>query len=132
MKRFYCVLLLLGVVLIGCSPRDKDNPPMQVIELGIPALAKDVATGSLLYEEKIVKIRGIVTRESSTRYNGISINTSVPNVYMTISADEEKQQDFSQYKRREAYTFTVYIRKIEERFSEESGTYRYIRCTLVE
>ena len=43
--------LLWGVVLIGCSPSDK-----KLIELGIPALAKDVATGSLLYEEEIVKI----------------------------------------------------------------------------
>lgn len=113
----------------GCTPTDKTT---QVMELGIPTLANDVAAGSLLYEEKTVRIRGIVSFEATKNRKKIEIKVPVRNVYMSIYPDELKQQDLSQYKKGESYTFTVYIRKIEEDFSTVSGTYRIIRCTLVE
>ena len=127
MKKLALVFFVF-VVVFGCSQTDK----AQVIELGIPTLANDVATGSLLYEEKTVKIRGIVAFGTSKYRKLIAIKVPVHNVYLNINPDESKKQDLSQYKEGVAYTFTVYISEIRVSFSDISGINRTINCTLVE
>ena len=131
MKHFALVFFVC-VVVLGCSQIDKINKSRQVIELGLPTLANDVATGSLLYEEKTVKIRGLVAF-GSDYHSGKKFEIRVPvrNVYLSIYQDESKKQDLSQYERGETYTFTVYIRKIKPGFSSDTGKTWFIQCTLV-
>ena len=130
--KFFAYVFFVFVVVLGCSPSEKNDQSIQVIEISLPALANDVLTGSLLYEQKTVKIRAVVGYEFSEHRNNIEIKVPVRNVYLSIYPDELKQQDLGKYKRGQAYTFTVYIRKIEEGMSAALELDKTIRCTLVE
>lgn len=132
MKRFYCFLLLCSV-LISCTPTDKQpeekveapiqvpeekvEAPVEVIEVGIPHIARDVKMGSLFYEGKRVKVRGVV--DEILRRDGIptsiGLKTHVEYVTFYVGRDYLKaEQDLSIYRYGERYTFTVYIKEIRE------------------
>ena len=148
MKRFYCFLLLCSV-LISCTSTDKmseekvetpiqppeekkvETPiqppeekkvetPVEVIEVGIPHIARDVKIGSLFYEGKTVKVRGVVDeilrRDDGTPIS-IGLKTHVKYVTFYVGRDHfnaKAEQDLSIYHPGETYTFIVHIKEIRE------------------
>lgn len=75
MKYYHCVLLLCGVVILGCSSE-------KVEEVSMPEFVHHVRTGSLLYEEKKIKIRARVVEYESE--NVILLESNDRKVFFSV------------------------------------------------